>query len=182
MLLQRCKILMGFPCKWGMPWAAGQGQWGRPAWVGASSFWTKALGSRVVVFLSGFARHSCYHAILCCTCFRQSLLSSANAERLRRFFGFFKLIWKLHWLYTCQHNLHLWGLGWLENQCEWFILFIEGRAMSVLQPTIELIFSLIVQLGPWQAWAEAAQTPSVNISSSLTFSSPAEPNQSPLVF
>lgn len=54
--------------------------------------------------------------------------------------------------------------------------------MNVLQPATELIFPLIVQLGPWQAQAEAAQTHSVNISSSLTFSSPAEPNQPPLVF
>lgn len=63
----------------------------RTAWVGASAFWTKVLGSRVVVFLSGFKRHSCYHAVLCCTCFRQPLLNSANAERLRGFFGFFFL-------------------------------------------------------------------------------------------
>lgn len=59
------------------------------AQVGASSFWTKALSSRVVVFLSGFARHSHCYPVLCCTYFRQPLLSSANAERLRGFFGFF---------------------------------------------------------------------------------------------
>lgn len=54
--------------------------------------------------------------------------------------------------------------------------------MSVLQAASQLIFLLIVQLGPWQARVEAAQTCSVNISGSPTFSSPAEPNQPPLVF
>lgn len=78
-----------FPANKACPEHLGRVSVERTAWVGVSSLWIKALGSKIVVFLPGFARHSCCHPVLCCTCFRQPLLSSANAERLRGFFGVF---------------------------------------------------------------------------------------------
>ena len=51
--------------------------------------------------------------------------------------------------------------------------------MSMLQaePTTALILPLIVQLGPWQAWAEAAQIRTANTSANPSSCSPAEPSQ-----
>lgn len=90
----RCRILMWFPCKQvlgGTSWASEQGWWGKANPGGPLSPWMEALSSWVVVFPLSFTRHGRCHPVLCCTCFRQPLLSSANAERLRGFLGFFQV-------------------------------------------------------------------------------------------